>query len=244
MRNSSYPALTALFLALCTTACQKKKGLESCSSDCTTVAGRLLTANGQAPIGGATVLVRCINPAGLAAGAKARVKAKGRTDASGTYRISFYITDSEQTQYAQFFVEYIVDDDAYYSIENQNYASLDDAKRDTLMQLPDFTIPRLAHVCLSITNPHQLTATHGKFGSSFSSCYGVNSASTPTIGILFWDYLMSLDELPNSIKYPTPIAGDQPILVQHSRTVNGVSTVSTDSLFIPAGTTSNYTVTY
>lgn len=234
MKNCVRFCLAALVLS--STACEKQESEEVCQNSCTTVTGRLVTANGQQPIPGANVVAKWMNIYGLSVSAKG--KAYCKTDDDGNYTLSFYVNDNELLDgYFQIF--YSVDNNRYYTIGEPS-VGLYDVKRDTAFHLDNFVIPRKAYVNLIITNQDQLIADRGQFTSSFNSCYGFNSVFNRNIqgggAGISWNGLPTAN--------PMPISGDQPILVRSYKTKNGVQTFSTDSLFIPAGTTQNYTVTY
>ena len=235
--------LTKIILAtliLFVTSCTKQDELlEKCTGSCTTITGRLVTANGKEPIVGATVALKWMY--GTPSNPKSMLKAKGRTDADGKYSISFYIKDSELTD-GFFEAFFSVDRNRYYVISNNN----DDGiafytlKRDTIAQAKDYLIPRKAYVRLAITNQNQIATGGGQYMSMFNSCYGFNTVFSreiqgggPSISWYGW-----ADET------PVPIPGDQPVIVRNFKVKNGLTTINQDSIFVAAGTTQNYTVTY
>jgi hypothetical protein len=219
------------------TGCASEEIIPSnCTGACTTLTGRLTTANNQQGIGGATVLVKWIY--GSAYQAKAKTKAKTATDAAGNYQISFFIEDAELAD-GFFEVFYLVDKSNYYTIGEDGVAFYH-LTRDTIVRVANYVIPRKAYVRLSITNQPQLIADKGQYLSTFNTCYGLNNVFSRAIqgggAAINWDGLPS--------ENPLAVAGDQPVLVKSYKTKNGVLKFSTDSLFIPAGTTQTYTVTY
>lgn len=238
VRRMRYSPVTIGFLLFLVAACQKEEPLETCSGSCTVVTGRLVTTNGRVPIQGAGVTVEYRYQAGL--GYRSRAKTRTTTNRNGEYRLSFYPKDAE-LQDGYFEVTYQIDKNKYYAIGNDDDGvALWDVKRDTLLQLRDYNFPRKAYLRLAITNQSELIADKGQFLTDFNSCYGQNSVFHPNIqgggAVVFWNGLPS--------KNPIPLAGDQPIIVRNYKTKQGINTVSRDSLFIPAGTTQTYTVTY
>lgn len=226
-------------ILLLATSCTKQEELpEKCTGSCTTITGRLVTANGKEPIVGADVTLKWMY--GTLYSPKAMVKAKGRTDADGKYTIAFYIKDSELTD-GFFEAFFSVDKNIYYVMSNDDDGvAFYDLKRDTIIQVENYVIPRKAYVRLAITNQSQIAGGSEQYLSMFNSCYGFNTVFSkeiqgggPSISWLGW-----ADETPVSIP------GDQPINVSNYKVKNGVTTISNDSIFVAAGTTQNYTVTY
>lgn len=238
MKTLRYCSIGYWLLLIATTGCQHEEVLPACQGACTTIKGRLITGQPQSGIAGATVTAKWLAPTSF--GARAVTKARTTTDADGNYSISFFIEDSELNN-GYFSVFYAVDKNQYYTIGEPEDASFK-LKRDTVFTNSAFLIPRKAYVRLAITNPTQLPATYaqGEFITDFNNCYGHNTTFNRAIkgggAVVFWNSLPS--------ENPMPIAGDQSILVAHYKTKNGLLTYTTDSLFIPAGTTRNYTVTY
>ncbi|MGI4870636.1 MAG: hypothetical protein ACRYFX_05590 [Janthinobacterium lividum] len=227
----------ATALILCITlvsSCQKEETLPVCQGSCTIIQGQLVTGQSQMGIGGAGVTVKWLTSNGLST--KSVTKARTSTDANGSYQISFFIEDAELKD-GYFSVFYDVDKDHYYTI-GQDQDAFYKLKRDTTIVVRPYQIPRKAYVRLAITNPGQIT----RFGysSSFNACYGHNLVFSRAL--MGGGPVVSWDGLP--VENPLPVAGDQSILVQSNKTKNGITTFSKDSLFIPAGTTQNYTVTY
>jgi hypothetical protein len=236
MHTSTRLAISSL-LAIVLTSCQQQEVVPAaCTGSCTTLAGRLTTANNQQGIGGAKVVVKWIY--GTAYQPKAKTKATTATDAAGNYQISFFIEDNELAD-GFFEVFYLVDKSSYYTIGEDGVAFYH-LTRDTTVHVANYVIPRKAYVRLAITNQSQLVAAKGQYLSDFNTCYGFNSKFSRAIqgggAVVFWDGLPSDN--------PMAIAGDQPMLVRGYKIKNGVQSLTTDSLFIPAGTTQTYTVTY
>ena len=230
------PAILSLIGLL--SACQKEEMLEVCSDKCTTITGRLITGSNRTPIAGADITVNWNYQAGI--GYKSTVKTRSKTDSNGKYTVSFFIKNNELAE-GYFDVTYSVNENQYYTIgENTVAFYRNDIKRDTLIEVADYLIPRKAYIKFAITNQSQLITEKGQFFSDFNNCYGFNTRFNQQIlgggPVIFWNSLPSQN--------PLPIAGDQSILIKNHKTRNGVLTVTTDSLFIPAGTTSNFTVTY
>lgn len=231
----------SVLLTILATSCTKQEELlEKCSGSCTTITGRLITANGKEPIVGANVTLKWMY--GTLNSPKAMVKARVKTDANGKYTISFFIKDSELTD-GFFEVFFPVDRNRYYVLSvphDDDGIAFYTLKRDTVVQANDYLIPRKAYVRLAITNPSQIAANAGQFSSDFNSCYGFNTVFSREIqgggAAITWPGWA--DEPPLSIP------GDQPIIVRHYKVKNGVRTFSNDSIFVAAGTTQNYTVTY
>jgi|GEM_PF-2113628 len=236
MKRFFYLSIAAS-LTLLTTACEKTEILETCTDHCTTITGRLVTADGKVPLAGANVRVKWIHNDGTGYD-KPRTKAAVTTDANGQYRLNFYIKDDELTQ-GYFNVIHGVNQEKYYVIDESVFA-FHELTRDTIIQIADCVIPRKAYVRLSLTNPTQLSADNAYFASSFSSLYGpVRDFTAPIQGggpVFEWRA--------GSAPQTVPVAGDQLLIVNHIRARGSVSLRSTDSLVIPAGTTRDYPVTY
>ncbi|MCA8829388.1 hypothetical protein [Hymenobacter pini] len=224
----------AAALAILATGCTKKEELETCMGSCTTVVGRLITANGQQPLANTPVEVRWHY--GQAYQPKSTLKAQATTDANGNYRLSFFIKDEELTD-GYFSVRYTPNKSQYYTIGEDSQV-LNNARRDTTFTLPAYLIPRKAYVRLVITNPADVARY--AFMSDFNTTYGLSTTFSRKIQgggpVVFWDGL--------PIENPLPIAGDQPILVKGYKKKNSLTEYTTDSLFIPAGSTYTYSVTF
>lgn len=223
-------------LALLLVNCQKADVPPVCQGSCTTITGRLITGQPQVGIAGAEVVVKWILPSGLSA--KVVPKARTTTDAQGNYRVSFYIEDAELSN-GYFSVYYPVDKNRYYTLtEDQDAFYV--LKRDTTYVVKPYVIPRKAFVNITITNQNQLLTDQGTFTSGFNTCYGHNTVFSRAIQgggtVVTWG------------KYPADnplaVAGDQSILLTSYKTRNGIFTFTSDSLFVPAGTVKNVTVTY
>jgi hypothetical protein len=235
MKARYYAALNlASLLAL--TSCEKEEVLPECQGSCTTITGRLLTGQPQVGIAGAEVTVKWVTSSGL--WVKVKPKARTTTDAQGNYRISFYIEDAELTN-GYFSVYYSVDKNRYYTI-GEDQDAFYRLKRDTVLAATPYVIPRKAFVQLAISNQSQLVADKGYFSSGINTCYGHNTRFSRAI--MGGGPVISWGGLP--YENPLPVAGDQSILLTSFKTKNGVTTRTTDSLFIPAGTTRNISVTY
>ena len=221
-------------VAMLTVGCRKEESLPVCQGSCTTIRGQLLTGQPQVGIGGAGVTAKWITSAGLSV--KEKVKARTTTDANGNYQIRFFIEDAELTD-GYFGVFYEVDKNRYYTIGDDQDAFYR-LKRDTTISVKPYVIPRKAYVRLAISNPSQMPKY--SYMSDFNTCYGHNLVFSRAIrgggAVISW-YDMPIEN-------PLPVAGDQSVLVRGYKTKNGTTIHSTDSLFIPAGTTQNYTVTY
>ncbi|RSK44061.1 hypothetical protein [Hymenobacter rigui] len=221
-------------LGLLAAGCTDKEVLDTCMGSCTTVVGRLITANGQQPLANAPIEVRWNY--GPAYHPMSKLKAQATSDANGNYRLSFFIKDEELTE-GYFNVRYSPNKKQYYTIGEDGQV-LNGARRDTTFTLPDYLIPRKAYVRLAITNPTDVTLY--AFMSDFNTPYGLNTTFSRKIQgggpVIFWDGLPA--------ENPLPVAGDQPILVKGYKKKNGLTEYTTDSLFIPAGTTATYSVTF
>lgn len=214
--------------------CTEKEELDVCLGSCTTVAGRLVTANGKQGL--PNTVVEAEWRYGSASFPKSKTKARTVSDADGNYRLTFFIKDEELTE-GFFSVEYQADSRKYYAIGQPSQA-IYKVRRDTTYILPTYLIPRKAFVRLAITNPAAIPRY--AYMSDFNTCYGLNTNFSRQIQgggpVVFWDGLPT--------ENPLPVAGDQPILVKGYKKKNGTTEYSTDSLFIPAGTTYSYSVTF
>lgn len=227
---------TWLALIICVAGCTKKEELSECLGSCTVISGRLLTS-GSAPI--ANVPVAFIWTGRPSGGSvyKSNKKAEVRTDADGRYRVSGFLTDDELAN-GYIKAVFAADPSQYYVIGELDQAFIN-PKRDTIYTASDYLIPRKAYLKLVVSNPSQIP-NHGAFLSDFNNCYGGNTVYSTKIGgggpVVFWDTL--------PLQNPMEVSGDQPILIRHHRYISGLLTHTTDSIFIPAGTTRTYTATY
>lgn len=238
MKYLLLPAAIAA-LVLLSTACTRKDETAECLGSCTTIAGRVVTANSKVPLSGANVDVKWVY--GSAYQPKAKTKATTTTDADGRYKVSFLINDDELKD-GFFEVFYSVDKSRYYTI-GENGVAFYKLGRDTVVQVSDYNIPRKAHVLLAITNQQEFLSAKsagGQFLSNFNTCYGFNTVFSKLIQ--GGGEAISWEGMPT--ENPLSVAGDQPILVRSYKIKNGVTTYNTDSIFVAAGTTQPYTVTY
>lgn len=216
------------------TGCAKEK-LESCPGRCTVITGRLVTAGGREGIAGAPVIAKWQVPTSF--GARAVTKTQTTTDATGTYRLSFFIEDSELTT-GYFSVFYPVDKKRYYTIGDPQHAFYQ-LKRDTTFTIPDFLIPRLATVSLTVPNASQI---QGYFSVELTTAYGHNltlSKNQQGSGTS-----ISVPVQAGSFSYTTSTSGDQQVYLRSIKNNNGTYLRTLDSLTIPAGSTRPVTITY
>ena len=232
MKHTCFAWLAALAVVA---GCAKKDELLDCPGSCTVVTGRLLTS-GSIPLAKTPVSLEWHGRfSGL--NGEVRKKAVGTTDANGHYRLSAFLADDELPG-GYLSVNFQANKSTYYFIGEPHIAFFD-YKRDTLLLAPDYLIPRKAFIKLAITNPNQVPKL-GAYMSDFNSCYGENTVFSQNIrgggAVIDWFSLPSQN--------PLDMPGDQSILVRHYKnTTNGLPS-STDIIFIPAGTTRTYTVTY
>ncbi|NVO32991.1 MULTISPECIES: carboxypeptidase-like regulatory domain-containing protein [Hymenobacter] len=225
--------LTLAALTLLVTGCARKDEIEDCLGSCTTVTGRLVTSDGQQALPNTTVEAEWHYGAPFPQG---KTKARTTSDANGNYRLTFFVKDEELAE-GFFVINYLANKQDFYVIGEPSQA-IHKIKRDTTYRLSDYLIPRKAFVRLSITNPAAVSTNY--FASSFNNSYGTSIAFNPQS--LGGGSLISWAGLP--LENPLPIAGDLPIIVRSFKDKNGITERTIDSLFIPAGTTANYTVTY
>ncbi|GAA4393214.1 hypothetical protein GCM10023186_44570 [Hymenobacter koreensis] len=217
-------------------ACQKEDALPVCTRACTTLTGRLLTAGGQRPLPRAEVTASWRTVRGLRGSATR--KARTETDANGFYSLSFAISDAELADgFCQ--LNFAADPATYYSIGEPGFG-FHDLGRDTTVQVPDYLIPRKAFVRLVLTNPDQLPAGPSYLMTCFYSCYGTNLVFSRTIlgggACVGWNR--------SAAETTLPLPGDQPMMLEPFIHGNSAGVRQLDSLFVPAGTTRTYFITY
>lgn len=232
----STPRITRLLASLVclATGCTKEK-LESCPGHCTIITGRLVTAGGHEGIIGAAVVAKWLVPTSF--GAKAVTKSQTTTDAAGRYRLSFFIEDNELTT-GYFSVFYPVDKKQYYTIGDPEHAFYK-LERDTTFVIPDYLIPRLATVNLTVPNANQI---QGFFSLDLTTAYGHNltlSKNQQGSGTA-----VSVPAQAGSFTHAVSTAGDQQVYLHTTRNTNGTYLRTLDSLTIPAGSTRPITVRY
>ncbi len=226
LRTIAYLLLSAAALL---TSCEKKEKQGPCLGSCTTIEGLLLTS-GSAPLPNAPVSVRWNNTAL----SRRQTKAEGVTDANGRFQLSCFLSDEELAS-GYLSVVYEVDKSRYHTVGEASYAFFDYSRDTTLVTQP-YLIPRKAFIKLVITNPGQLTGPNS-YTTDFTFSYATTTFLRQGLGggtFVNW-YALPLQN-------PLEIAGDEPILVRHFKA--GRIPAPADTLFIPAGTTKTYTVTY
>ncbi|OGX80890.1 hypothetical protein BEN47_06470 [Hymenobacter lapidarius] len=224
--------LLVMALSSVVSGCTKKEELPECLGSCTIVAGRLLTSGSAALANTPVVLEWHGRFNGL--NSKVRKKAVGTTDANGYYRISAFLADDELTD-GYLSVVFQANPSRYYLIGEPNVAFFD-YKRDTLLTAYDYIIPRKAFIRFEVTNPSQIPGPYS-YHADLNSCHGGNTVFSSSIrggGVV-----VNCSGLSTT---PIETAGDQPILVRQRK--NGSYVAPNDTIFIPAGTTLTYRLTY
>lgn len=213
--------------------CTKKEEIPpACLGSCTVVAGRLLTS-GSAALANTPVVLEWH---GRFNGwnNQVRKKAVGTTDANGYYRISASLTDDELSD-GYLSVVFQANPSQYYLIGEPNVAFFD-YKRDTLLTAHDYLIPRKAFIKFEVTNPSQIPGPYSYY-VNLNSCHGGNTVFSSEVrggGAVINCFGLSTA--------PLETAGDQPVLVRQAK--NGSYVAPNDTIFIPAGTTQTYRLTY
>lgn len=214
-------------------SCATKEELPVCMGSCTVLSGRLLTS-GSVPLRNVTATFQWKGqPNGFRR--ETHKKAVVATDANGRYRLSGFLTDAELADgYIQ--VVFSPDPGKYYLIGEPDFA-FHRFKRDTLLSVPDYLIPRKAFVKFVVTNPSQIPGPYSYY-ADLSTCYGGNTVFSQNI--LGGGLTANCFGISTSPAYD--MAADQPILVRQRK--SGGYTVPNDTIIIPAGTTKTYTLTY
>lgn len=204
-----------------------------CTIACTTIRGRLVTAGGREGLPGATVTITWTNYHNFLS-VESHTKARVITNSTGYYEAPFSVSTGELAG-GSFGAIFSADKAKYYLL---NTESLPIAKinRDTTIQLLDYLIPRKAALDILPTNPSQ---AQNNYAFEIASPHGTQIKYSPASnkGTVF--YSSSLPQL-----NPVPVPGDQPLLFKIIKPQNGAVTITSDSLFIPSGTTRTITVTY
>ena len=219
-------------LTLGLTGCFKKEELPECVGSCTVVTGRLLTS-GSAPLLGATVTLRWAD--GPSYNPQSRNKGIATTDENGRYRVSGFLSDEELAN-GFIAVAFSPDKSKHYLIGEPQLAFYR-LKRDTVYTAADYLIPRKAFIKFFTTNPSQIPDPYS-YNVDLSSCYGSNTVFSNNIrggGVSVAAFGLSTTSV-------FEVAGDQPILVRQRK--NYAYVPRNDTLFIPAGTTKTYALTY
>jgi 5-hydroxyisourate hydrolase-like protein (transthyretin family) len=131
--------------------------LRVCNSECTIVAGKLTTEDGNVPVANIKIVLnwRTHPVMGGLGGGKTRKITTAQTDQNGDFRIEFF-ADEEKMIDGYFRVEFNVPDNSYLSLSNGYYFNFSIAKRDTVV-VRGYHIPKKgAMLRLKIKNPQDI----------------------------------------------------------------------------------------
>lgn len=221
--------LTGLLLL---SSCQRENVAPTCQGNCTTLSGRLTTGRPAVGLANTPVLVLWANLNYIFPISK--TIAQTTTDANGNYSVSFYVEDDELKN--NFFKLFFKPDTTSYYLLSAAVYSLPQLARGTDYTVAPYYVPGKAYIQLAITNQSQLLTTPG---GAFTSDFHFITAAAPRY---YYDKTVFWNKLP--MPAILPVGADQLIQVSSTKTRNGLTTNSTDSLRISAGTTRTYTVTY
>lgn len=219
-----------LLLTIGAVSCSQKDELPECMGSCTVVTGRLLTS-GSAPLANAPVTLQWIG--GSASTPRGRNKANAVTDKNGRYRVSSFLSDDELA--GGFITVLFKPDNSKYYLIGEPQVAFYKPKRDTVYTAPDFLLPRKGFVQFIVTNPSLIPASYSYY-VDLNSCYGTNMIFSSNIlggGATFSCYGLNTP-------YRLEVAADQPILLKQRKN----KVIPDDTLFVAAGTTQTYTLTY
>lgn len=205
---------------------------QNCEIDCTQIIGKIMTDNGTVPISDVKLTVKWDNIPYLGSGT-IRNKATTRTDSEGNFNLNFFIRDDE-IEAGGFRIEYELNENEYLS-SHLNRITIFQIARDTTLNI-NYNIPKKAFLNLSLLNLSDIqSGNHLATDFSYESPSGFDQSVTGQV--IGWS---NESEQNNLIE----VAGNVPVELRIRRTINGVSTSEFETLFLEAGTTSDYTIDF
>lgn len=152
MKSAIPPSLFAAAASLVLSGgCQKQDPTPDCPGGCTTVNGRFVTGNGQAPLRGAGLTLVWYKGWGFFGRTGARTKATATTDANGNYTLNYSLSQ-EEVQTGHLSVD--VKAPTYYGVSGVYLPA--PQQRDTTVTAPTYWLPRTAKLTCQLTNPAAL----------------------------------------------------------------------------------------
>ncbi len=224
-----------LILTLTFQSCTEKEDdliSQNCESDCTEIIGKLMTDNATVPIVDRKVTVVWDNTS-FGSGV-VRTKATARTDSNGGFYLKFFIRDDELEDGLHRMFYDKLDNDEFLSAD-LNGIPLLQIGRDTMLTR-NHNVPKKAFLDLTLLNLNDFQQGD-YFWTNFEYIRPVGYSQSIDGAIHGWTNEFDSNQL-------IELAGNQPIAIEIVREVNDIPTRKNDTLFINAGTTSNYTVDF
>lgn len=203
-------------------------------SNCTEIIGKIMTDSGTAPISDVKITLKWDNIPYLGIGT-IRKKAITQTDSQGNFNLKFYMRDDEIND-GGFYLEYEINESKYIS-SHLNRIEIFQIDRDTTLNI-NYNIPKKAFLNLTLLNLENIQHQQGdSFTADFD--YEIPNGFTQSVG----GQVISLSNLSESNNL-IEVAGNIPIELKVYRRINGVSTSEINTLFLEAGTTTDYTIDF
>ncbi|WP_417559019.1 hypothetical protein [Mesoflavibacter zeaxanthinifaciens] len=228
-------SLKILSVLLLFTSCSKEEEdfiSQNCETDCTEIIGKIMTDNGTVPIADVELTVKWDNIPYLGSGT-IRNKAITRTDSEGNFNLKFYIRDDE-IEAGGFRIEYELNENEYLS-SHLNRITIFQIARDTTINI-NYNIPKKAFLNLSLLNLDDIQSGDD-LATDFSYERPDGFDQSVDGQVISWS---NESEQNNLIE----VAGNVPVELRIRRRINGVSTSEIETLFLEAGTTSDYTIDF
>lgn len=204
-----------------------------CQSGCVTINGYITTGTGTEPLSNANIAVYWINTQYLSGGT-VRKKAVTTSDTYGYYELDFPLRE-EELEEGFFDVKILIDTVEFLKCGKSNHnVGINELERDTVIGI-NYFIPRKAFVELVIANQEQIQ-TDDYFANSLTSRFGVDGRQR------CGQYVAWGDRLSSNIK--VEVAAEQPVIIEISKTKEGIRTVSYDTLSLTAGEKEIYTTEF
>lgn len=205
----------------------------NCETNCTEFFGKVMTDNGTTPISNLSLTVKWDNIQYLGSGV-VRVKDRTTSDSDGNFRLNFFVRDDEISS-GSFTIEYEIDENKYYSSHLNKMTEFRIEKRDTTLNL-NYNIPKKSYLYLNLQNLDKVEKSD-YFSTTFSYEKPLSFKQSINGHAISWNN----DSKQNNL---IELVGNQKVLLKIIRRKNNVYETETDTLFIEAGRTLNYTIDY
>ena len=223
-----------IIIALVFQSCEKEDDLisQNCETDCTEIVGKLMTDDGTTPIANRKITVVWDNTS--SGFGTVRTKASARTDSNGDFNISFFMRDDELESgiHRMYFDE--LNENEFLRSDLNGMPSIPSV-RDTMV-IRNHNVVKKAFVNLTLLNLDDIQGSD-RFWTNFDYPRPVGFSQSIDGQIRGWTNEFESNQV-------LEIAGNQEIIIEIVRKIDGITTTENETLFVEAGTTLNYTVDF
>lgn len=202
-----------------------------CTSDCTTISGRIMTENGTVPVSGLNFQFDWVVKSEL--GGTYRNIQKFKSDKNGRFEFSFHVTDLELRWEGGYAIRYL--DSVNYFVNLNDHIEkfpligfVNLKRRDTVIN-KILWIPRRSCIRLKIVNPTIQT------GCSVYYKYG---DITEDRFYHYGGWIYSIEQVEKIVE----AAGNQINYIRINKLINNENVSINDSIYVPVGDTITYSI--